>query len=75
MECVLGIINTQGGPRRNAQGQVVRALDGLPIPRLYAGGEFGSIWNFLYPGAANLSECIVSGLISGRNAAGETPWE
>ncbi|MFC1871736.1 FAD-dependent oxidoreductase [Chloroflexota bacterium] len=74
MECVVTICNTQGGPRRNAKSQVVSAYDGSPIPRLYAGGEFGSIFSFLYPGACNLSECIVSGLISGQNAMTETPW-
>ena len=48
---------------------------GSPIPRLYSGGEFGSIWGFLYPGACNLPECIVSGIISGENAAKEVPWD
>ncbi len=75
LECVVGIINTQGGPRRNANSQVVSALDGSPISRLYAGGEFGSIFGFLYPGACNLSECIVSGLLSGRHAVAEVPWD
>jgi succinate dehydrogenase/fumarate reductase flavoprotein subunit len=75
MECVMGIINTQGGPKRNSKSQVVGALGGNPIPRLYAGGEFGSIWNILYPGGCNLSECIVSGLISSRNAMSEARWE
>ncbi|MBI4330121.1 MAG: FAD-binding protein [Chloroflexi bacterium] len=71
VECVVSIVNTQGGPKRNARSQVVSALDGSPIPRLYAGGEFGSIWGFLYPGASNLAECIVSGIICGRNAMAE----
>jgi len=74
VECVVTICNTQGGPRRNVKSQVVSAYDGSPIPRLYAGGEFGSIFSLLYPGACNLSECIVSGLISGQNAAKETSW-
>jgi succinate dehydrogenase/fumarate reductase flavoprotein subunit len=73
-ECVVTITNTQGGARRNSRGQVLSVLDKSPIPRLYAGGEFGSIW-VLYPGACNLSECIVSGIIAGRNAAEEEPWE
>ncbi len=75
LECVVGIVNTQGGPRRNARSQAVSALDGSAIPRLYAGGEFGSIWGFLYPGACNLSECIVSGLLCGRHAVAEAPWD
>jgi succinate dehydrogenase/fumarate reductase flavoprotein subunit len=74
IECTINIINTQGGPRRNAKGQVMSPYD-TPIPRLYAGGEFGSIWGFLYPGACNLPECIISGMIAGRNAIAEAPWE
>jgi succinate dehydrogenase/fumarate reductase flavoprotein subunit len=73
IECCVGIINTQGGPRRNEKCQVLAAYDGAPIPRLYSGGEFGSIWSFLYPGALNLVECITSGIICGRNAVRETP--
>jgi len=74
VECAVNIINTQGGPRRNAQGRIMSVF-GSPIPRLYAGGEFGSIWGFLYPGACNLPECIVSGIISGENAAKEVSWD
>jgi succinate dehydrogenase/fumarate reductase flavoprotein subunit len=72
-ECVVNTINTQGGPRRNAKSQVMSPY-AKPIPRLYAGGEFGSIWGYLYPGACNLTECTVSGRISGKNAAAELPW-
>jgi succinate dehydrogenase/fumarate reductase flavoprotein subunit len=46
---------------------------GKEIPRLYSAGELGSIWGSLYPGAGNVSECIVFGRIAGRNAANETP--
>lgn len=73
LESVVTVCNTQGGPRRNAKSQVVSAYDGSPIPGLYAAGEFGSVFGFLYPGACNLSECIVSGLIAGRNAVQESP--
>ena len=73
IECCVGIINTQGGPRKNAKCQVLAAYDGVPIPRLYSGGEFGSMWSFLYPGAMNLVECVTSGIICGRNAVRETP--
>lgn len=73
VESVVNIINTQGGPRRNAQGRVM-SVYGDPVPRLYAGGELGSIWGFLYPGACNLPECLVSGIIAGRNASREIPW-
>jgi succinate dehydrogenase/fumarate reductase flavoprotein subunit len=64
--------NTQGGPRRNEKAQVVDVF-GKRIPRLYSAGELGSIWGQLYPGAGNVSECIVFGRIAGRNAAQEHP--
>lgn len=68
------IANTQGGPRRDKEGRVLDP-DGKPIPRLYAAGEFGSIWGFMYPGGCNLTECIVFGQIAGRNAANDTEVE
>ena len=45
------MLNTQGGPRRNEKGQIVRP-DGTPIPRLYSAGELGSIYSYLYQGPA-----------------------
>jgi succinate dehydrogenase/fumarate reductase flavoprotein subunit len=60
--------NTQGGPRRNEKAQIVDVF-GSGIPGLYSAGELGSIWGSLYPGAGNVSECIVFGRIAGRNAA------
>jgi len=45
--------------------------DGEPIPRLYSAGELGSLWGLIYEGGSNLSECIVSGRIAGKNAAKE----
>ncbi len=62
------LINTQGGPRRDKESRVLDP-DGKPITGLYAAGEFGSIWGFLYQGAVNIAECIVFGQIAGRNAA------
>jgi len=73
LELSPSMLNTQGGPRRNAHGQVVRP-DGSPLPRLYSAGELGSIYSFLYQGTGNLGECLVFGRISGRNAAAEIPW-
>lgn len=67
------MLNTQGGPRRNERGQIVRP-DGSPIPRLYSAGELGSIYSYLYQGTGNIGECLAFGRISGRNAAAETPW-
>jgi len=67
------MLNTQGGPRRNEKGQIVRP-NGEPIPRLYSAGELGSIYSYLYQGTGNIGECLAFGRISGRNAAAETPW-
>ena len=68
------MLNTQGGPRRNEKGQIVRP-DGSPIPRLYSAGELGSIYSYLYQGTGNIGECLAFGRISGRNAAAEQPWD
>ena len=68
------MLNTQGGPRRNEKGQIVRP-DGTPIPRLYSAGDLGSIYSYLYQGTGNIGECLAFGRISGRNAAAETPCE
>jgi hypothetical protein len=67
------MLNTQGGPRRNEKGQIVRP-DGRPIARLYSAGELGSIYSYLYQGTGNIGECLAFGRVSGRNAAAETPW-
>ena len=67
------MLNTQGGPRRNEHGQIVRP-NGTPIPRLYSAGELGSIYSYLYQGTGNIGECLAFGRISGRNAAAETYW-
>ncbi|MDI7259137.1 MAG: FAD-dependent oxidoreductase [Thermodesulfobacteriota bacterium] len=66
--------NTQGGPRRNGKGQILRP-DGSPIRRLYSAGELGSIHSFLCQGGGNLGECMAFGRISGRNATTERSWE
>jgi succinate dehydrogenase/fumarate reductase flavoprotein subunit len=68
------MLNTQGGPRRNEKGQIVRP-DGSPIPRLYSAGELGSIYSYLYQGTGNIGECLAFGRVSGRNAAAEQPWD
>ncbi len=68
------MLNTQGGPRRNEKGQIVRP-NGTPIPRLYSAGELGSIYSYLYQGTGNIGECLAFGRISGRNAAAEPPWD
>jgi succinate dehydrogenase/fumarate reductase flavoprotein subunit len=66
-----GSANTQGGPRRSHKAQILY-INGEPIPRLYAAGEFGSIYGMLYPGTGgNLAECIAFGRIAGENATRE----
>lgn len=64
------ILNTQGGPRRNKDAQVMGA-NGEPIPHLYSAGELGSMNAFQYQGGCNLSECLIFGRIAGENAAAE----
>ena len=66
--------NTQGGLKKNAKGQVLDP-DGKVIPRLYAPGENGSYFGFLYTGGGNICENLVWGRITGENAVREMPWE
>jgi len=68
------LFNTQGGPRRDKEARVLDPY-GKPIPRLYAAGEFGSIWGFLYQTSTNFSETIIFGRIAGKNAASAAPLE
>ena len=67
------LINTQGGPRRDKESRVLDP-QGKPISRLYAAGELGSIWGYLYQGACNIGEALVFGRIAGKNAAAQKPW-
>ena len=68
------LLNTQGGPRRNADAQVLDAF-GEPIPRLYSSGELGSLWGLIYQGAGNNAEALVFGRIAGANAAALENWD
>jgi succinate dehydrogenase/fumarate reductase flavoprotein subunit len=63
------VSNTQGGPVHDRHQRIVD-VDGNPIPRLYAAGELGSAWGHLYMSGGNLSECVVTGRIAARHAAG-----
>ncbi len=54
------LINTQGGPARDLQCQVLD-VDRNPIPNLYSAGELGSFYSALYQGAGNIAECIITG--------------
>jgi succinate dehydrogenase/fumarate reductase flavoprotein subunit len=62
------LTNTQGGARRNVECEV-QDVWGQSIPHLYSAGEFGSFYCDIYNGGGNLSECLFSGRIAGRNAA------
>ena len=66
--------NTQGGLKKNARCQVLDP-DGRVIPRLYAPGENGSYFGFLYTVGGNICENLVWGRVTGQNAARETPWD
>ncbi len=73
VELALTLVNTQGGPKHNQDCQVLDFND-KAIPRLYAAGELGSFFGFLYQGGTNYPEAWAFGQIAGRRAAGETPW-
>jgi len=62
------VSNTQGGPVHDADQRIINVF-GDPIPRLYAAGEMGSAFGFLYMSGGNLAECFVGGRIAGHNAA------
>jgi succinate dehydrogenase/fumarate reductase flavoprotein subunit len=74
MELTPSFVNTQGGPRRNENAQVI-GLDGRPIPRLYSAGELGSIYAYNYNAGGNVGECFAFGRIAGRKAAREKSLE
>jgi succinate dehydrogenase/fumarate reductase flavoprotein subunit len=73
MELVPSFTNTQGGPRRNKNAQVLDT-NHKPIPRLYSGGELGSIYSYHYQGGGNILECIAFGRIAGERTAAEKSW-
>jgi succinate dehydrogenase/fumarate reductase flavoprotein subunit len=62
------LTNTQGGARRNIECEVQNVW-GESIPHLYSAGEFGSFYCDVYNGGGNLSECLFTGRIAGRNAS------
>ena len=68
------VSNTQGGPVHNAKQQVINVF-GEPIQRLYAAGECGSAFGYLYLSGANLSECLITGKVAGFEAASRKPWD
>ncbi len=70
MYVVSGLLNTQGGPRRDENAQVID-IQGNPIPHLYSAGECGGITVCMYQWGTNIAECITFGRIAGKNAAEE----
>ena len=68
------ILNTQGGPKRTAECEIVDATDAV-IPRLYGAGEMGCAYPYVYNVGGNVSEAISSGRRSARNAVALEPWE
>lgn len=64
------LLNTQGGPRRNARAEVLD-VEQQPIQGLYAAGELGSIWGGQYQGGGDIADCLIFGKIAGENAATE----
>lgn len=65
--CIPAFLNTDGGPVRSPEGQILDP-DGQPIPGLYSAGEFGSIWSGVYQGGGNVAEGLIFGRISARSA-------
>ena len=63
-----GILNTQGGPKRNTNAEILDT-DGNAIPHLYSAGEMGGITACMYQGGTNVAECLIFGEIAGKNAA------
>jgi succinate dehydrogenase/fumarate reductase flavoprotein subunit len=74
MQLVPSFLNTQGGPRHNKDAQIVDT-EGKPIPRLYAAGELGSIYGFVYQGGGNWAECLAFGRVAARNAVALKSWD
>lgn len=67
MLCTPTLLNTDGGPVRDAQARILDPY-GEAIPHLYSAGEFGSIWGAMYQGTGNIAECCVFGRIAAREA-------
>lgn len=74
VEMRASFINTQGGPKRNENCQVVNSKN-EPIPRLYGAGEFGSIYGYEYNGGGNVSEAIATGRTAARHAGTLDAWD
>ena len=74
LEMGLALVNTQGGPKHDKFARVLDP-DDKPVPRLYAAGELGSFFGFLYQEGSNYPEAWVFGSIAGKQAATEKPFK
>ncbi len=68
IKLVPAIVNTQGGPVRNTNCEVIDT-NGNAIPHLYSAGELGSMYGGWYTAGGNVAETLFSGRTAGRNAA------
>ena len=68
------LLNTQGGPRKNAEGAILKP-SGKVIPRLFSAGEMGCIYSFMYNLGGNFSEAISSGRVAARSCGKLDAWE
>lgn len=62
------VLNTQGGPERNVNAELLD-VDGEPIPHLYGAGEMGNSTVRMYQSGSNVAECFIMGEIAGKSAA------
>ena len=62
------LLNTQGGPERDVNAQVLD-MNGEPIKGLYSAGELGGMTSQMYAGGMNVCECFIMGKIAGASAA------
>ncbi len=68
------VLNTQGGPRRSADCEVLNVF-GEPIARLYSAGEMGCEYAYVYNVGGNIAEAIGSGRRAARTMAKLEAWE
>ena len=62
------ITNTQGGPKRNSNAQIIDTYN-RPIPHLYGAGELGHLNANEYVGGQDMADNLIFGKIAGQNAA------
>lgn len=72
VEIKSGALGTKGGPRVNANANVLN-IDGVPIPGLYAAGNvMGSVMGMTYGGpGGTIAPGMVFGFLAGCHAAGK----